>query len=48
MGVSEGNPEWEPCEEYGHLYESCSDVGCENQNCKLRICRDCDDEYEED
>lgn len=48
MGVTEGNPEWEPCEEYGHLYEPCSDWTCFSDDCKVRICADCGDEYEED
>lgn len=37
-----------PCEEYGHLYELCYGISCEDESCKVRICADCGDEYEED
>lgn len=42
------NPEWEPCEEYGHLFEPCGDGDCEDESCKIMICADCGDEYGED
>lgn len=35
------------CEEYGHLYEPCDGWNCE-EDCKIRTCADCGDEYEED
>lgn len=36
------------CEEYGHLYEPCYGYPCDDENCKVRTCADCGDEYEED
>jgi len=34
-----------PCEEHGHDYEQCP---CMNGNCKLRVCNDCGDGYDDE
>lgn len=36
------------CEEYGHLYEPCYGTNSCDDDCKIRTCADCGDEYEED
>ena len=35
------------CQEYGHLYEACVDLGCTDNDCRIRTCADCGDKYEE-
>ena len=36
------------CEEYGCLYEPCDGIVCPDDDCKVRTCADCGNEYEED
>jgi hypothetical protein len=44
--VSEGNPEWEPCEEYGHIYKTVYVPKDGKVSEVWRCCDDCGDEYE--
>lgn len=43
-----GRYEITSCEEYGHLYEPCTDGHPDVEDCKIRTCADCGDECEED
>ncbi|MDX3068309.1 MULTISPECIES: hypothetical protein [Streptomyces] len=35
------------CQVYGHLYEPCVGHGCTDDDCRVRTCADCGDEYED-